>query len=233
MTTNTVPGARAMIWTLAGVTLKRLGRGMALWISALFTALPLIYAGIAHGGRLQFHPKLQFGFSVLPLALLPAMLVGASIGEEIEQRTATYLWSRPIARWAVLAGKLVALVPIVTALVVASWLASAWIATEQLPPLASSVALAAGAIASSLVVAGIAVLVPKHGTALTIGYMLVDLFVGALPFSLQALSITYQIRVIAGLADDPQAFVTPAIALAAIAGVWTAIGVVRIRRLEV
>jgi len=233
MTAKAVPSTRAMIWTLAGVTLKRLGRGMALWISALLAALPLIYAGIAHAGRSQFQPILQFGFSTLPLALLPAMLVGASVGEEIEQRTATYLWSRPIARWAVLAGKLVALTPIVAALVVASWLAAAWIATEQLPPLASSVALAAGAIASSLVVAGIAVLVPKHGTALTIGYMLVDLFVSAMPFSLQALSITYQIRVIAGMTDDPQAFVTPAIAIAAIAGVWTAIGLVRIRRLEV
>jgi len=233
MTAMTVPSTRAMIWTLAGVTLKRLGRGMALWISALFAALPLIYAVIAHAGRSEFHPSLQFGFSTLPLALLPAMLVGASIGEEIEARTATYLWSRPIARWAVLAGKLVALTPIVAVLVVASWLAAAWIATEQLPTLASSIALAAGAIASSLVVAGIAVVVPKHGTALTIGYMLVDLFVSAIPFSLQELSIIHQVRLIAGMADDPQAFVAPAIAIVAIAGVWTAIGLVRLRRLEV
>jgi len=32
-----------------------------------------------------------------------------------------------------------------------------------------------------------ATVAPKHGMALTIGYMLVDLFIGAMPFSLNEL----------------------------------------------
>lgn len=233
MTDATVPGTRAMIWTLAGITLKRLGRGKALWIGVVFAVLPLIYAGVAQAGRFAFEARTQFELSALLLAVLPAMFVGASVGEEIEDRTSTYLWSRPIARWAVLAGKLVALTPIVVALIVAGWYAEFEVARRAAPTLASLLALAAGATASSLVVAGIAVIVPRHGTALTIGYMLVDLFIGAMPFSLQALSITYQSRVMAGLSHDPQAFAAPAIAMAVIAGIWIAIGVLRIRRLEV
>jgi len=236
MTRYEVPSTAAMIRTLAGVTLKRLGRGKALWIGVMFAALPVVYAGGIRARSARFsteHLSHLFQLSTLLLAVLPAMFVGASVGEEIEDRTSTYLWSRPIARWAVLAGKLVALTPIVVALSVGGWLAGTWAGSEAAPPLASILGLAAGAIASSLVVAGIAVLVPKHGMALTIGYMLVDLFVGAMPFSLQQLSVTYQTATLAGFSTDPPSTVTSVIALVAISGVWTAIGVTRIRRLEV
>lgn len=231
--TGGVPSTQSMIWTLAGVTLKRLGRGKALWIGALLSALPLIYAAVAHQGQTRFEPRTQFALSELLLAVLPAMFVGASVGDEIDDRTSTYLWSRPLARWAVLAGKLVALTPIVVALIVVGWYAAAQLATGSGPPVASLIAFAAAAIASSLMVAGIAVVVPKHSTALTIGYMLVDLFVGALPFSLQSLSVSYHAQVMSGLFDAPQAYVAPAVGMAAIAAFWFAIGLVRVRRLEV
>jgi hypothetical protein len=68
--------------------------------------------------------------------------------------------------------------------------------------------------------------------ALTIAYMLVDLFLGELPFSLQQLAITHHTRVLAGL-DGAPAIVAPLVGLIAIAGVWTAIGLQRIRRIEV
>ncbi len=68
--------------------------------------------------------------------------------------------------------------------------------------------------------------------ALTIGYLLVDNFVGVMPFSLQELALAHQMSALAGLTDDA-AIATPLIALAAIAGVWTAIGLYRIRRIEV
>jgi ABC-type transport system involved in multi-copper enzyme maturation permease subunit len=225
-----VPPTSAMIRTLAGVTLKRLGRGKALWIGAAFAALPVVVAAVLQA-RGRASPSELFAPSILLFAVLPALLVGASVGEEIEDRTSTYLWSRPIARWAVLAGKLIALTPIVVALSVGGWAIANALATGA-PSVASCLGLAAGAIASSLVVAGIAVVVPRHGMALTIAYMLVDLFVGGLPFSLQQLSVTYQTRALAGLDGEP-AIVAPLIGLAVIAGVWTAIGVRRIRRIEI
>jgi ABC-type transport system involved in multi-copper enzyme maturation permease subunit len=227
-----VPTTLSTMWTLAGITLKRLGRGKALWIGGMFAALPVAYASTVHSRHVAPAPDDLFKIPLLLLALLPAIYVGASIGEELEDRTSTYLWSRPIARAAVLAGKLCALVPIVIALLVGGWFAGIMIWTEAAPSAISCVALAAGCVAASLVAAGIATVVPKHGMALTIGYMLVDLFIGAMPFSLNQLSITNQANVLADLGGAPPAIATPLVAMAVIAGLWGAVGFVRIRRLE-
>ncbi|HEX7842918.1 MAG TPA: hypothetical protein VF469_35840, partial [Kofleriaceae bacterium] len=223
----------AMIRTLGGVALKRLGRGKVLWIGALFAALPVVYARAVKGYQTASSPDNLFSLSLLLLAVLPAMFVGSSVGEDIEDRTSTYLWSRPIARWTVLAGKLVALTPIVIALCVGGWVAGIEVATGSAPPLTASLGLAAGCVASSLVVTGIAVVVPRHGMALTVGYMLADLFVGAMPFSVQQLSITRQTSALAGFASDAPGIAASVIWMLVVAGIWTAIGLLRIRRLEV
>jgi ABC-type transport system involved in multi-copper enzyme maturation permease subunit len=226
-----VPPTSVLIRTLAGVTLKRLTRGKALWIAAVLAALPVVFASVLQARGRPASPSELLAPSLLLFAVLPALLVGASVGEELEDRTSTYLWSRPIVRWAVLAGKLIALIPIVVVLSVGGWVVAGVLAGGA-PSVAGGLGLAAGAIASSLVVAGIAVVVPRHGMALTIAYMLVDLFVGELPVSVQQLAVTYHTRVLAGL-QGPPAIAAPLIGLVAIAGVWTAIGFRRIRRIEV
>jgi ABC-type transport system involved in multi-copper enzyme maturation permease subunit len=229
---NAVPGTLATVWTLAGITLKRLRRGKALGIAVLFAALPVVYASVVRNRHLSDSAKDLFMVSTLLLAIVPAMFVSASIGEEIEERTSTYLWSRPIARWAVLAGKLCALTPIVIALIVGGWYAA--LRTEQgsAPLVTSCAALAAGCIAASLIAAGIATVLPKHGMSLTIGYMLVDAFVGAMPFSLRELSITHQTAVLAQLGGDPPATTSALIAMAVVSGIWGVVAFVRIRLLE-
>ena len=230
MTAQT-PSTLASVVTLASVTLKRVTRGKALWVGAAIALLPILYGNAVHLTRHTATPGEIFVLLRPLLALLPAMFISASIGEDIEDRTSAYLWSRPIARWAIIAGKLVALVPVITVLIVGSWLSAVAGGTGALPSLASSAALIAACIATSLVAAAIAVLVPKHGMALTIGYLLLDNFFGALPLSLAQLSLTHQAHELAQLGDP--AVITPAIALAAIAAAWTAIGLARIRRLEV
>ena len=228
-----VPSPSSTVMTLARITLKRLGRGKALWIGAGIAALPAVAAVIAHARRPTLDARDVF-LRVLPLlAVLPAIFVASSLGEELEQRTSTYLWSRPIARWAVPAGKLCALVPIVIALTLGGWYAAVLAGTGSGPPLGSSVALAAGCLAISLVATGIAVVVPRYAMALTIGYALVDAVVGWLPFSLSELSITHQVRVLANLGGGPAPIATPVLAMAVVSGLWGAVGLVRIQRTEV
>jgi ABC-type transport system involved in multi-copper enzyme maturation permease subunit len=228
---DAVPGTTEMIRALCGITLKRLVRGKALWIGGAFGVLPVIMAlAVRAYTRTPIITEL-FGLSMLLLALLPAMLVASSVGEDLEDGTSAYLWSRPIARWAVLAGKLCALTPIAIAILVAGWIAAIAIDTAALPSFTSCAGIAVGCVATSLVVAGIATVVPRFGMALAIGYMLVDLFIGAIPLSLGQLSITYQTARLAGQNSDA-AIVAPLIGLAVIAGIWTAIAVRRIRRLE-
>lgn len=224
-----------MIKTLAQLTLTRLVRGKTLWIAIAAALLPVVFAAIRNG-QLEDTSRVAgevLSFVMLLVAVLPAMLVAGSVGEDIEDRTATYLWSRPVRREAVIAGKLVALVPIAAAIVVVSWYAGARVGSGVAPPVASLGGIAAGVVAASLAATGIATLVPKHGTALTVVYMLLfDIPVGVLPASLRYLSITHLTDVLANeRAKDSPAVC--AIALAIVGAIWLAVGILRIRRMEI
>jgi ABC-type transport system involved in multi-copper enzyme maturation permease subunit len=231
---SSIPGTLSTVLTLAGVTLRRLRRGKAMWIGLGIAALPVVNATIVDANQQRFRasPSEMFVASLVLLALLPAMFIGASIGEEIEERTSTYLWSRPIVRWGVIAGKLCALAPIVLVLIVGGWFAVHEIWAGGAPTPLSIVALGAGCLAASLAAAGIATIVPRHGMSFTIAYMLIDLFIGALPFSLRELSITYQTALLSQLGDAPPELAAPAITLLVLSAIWSAIAYVRIQRLE-
>jgi ABC-type Na+ efflux pump permease subunit len=229
---RTIPSGLATTATIAALTWTRLLRGRALWVGFLIAVLPLMYAsamrsvGETTGGEL-------FGIEVLILAVLAPMFVGSSIGEEIEDRTTTYLWSRPVPRWAILAGKLVALAPLATLIVLVSWIAACRIAWDTWPSLQTCGALAAGAVAISFVAAGIATLAPRHGTALTIVYLLFfDFPLGILPATVRELSVAHQVRTLAGTSPFEDGSVSAAVALAIISGLWILVAALRVRRLE-
>src|SRR5262249_23175356 len=150
----------------------------------------------------------------------------ASVGEEIEDKTTAYLWSRPVPRGSILAGKLVALVPIAIALQLISVATATLAGWGQVPSAASFAGFAAAVGAGSGIAAGISTLVPRYGMALTMCYMLLfDLVIGELPASLREISVTAQAREIALGGDIAQAFVMMAI----VGGVWLGIAVWRMR----
>ncbi|HEY5921216.1 MAG TPA: hypothetical protein VIV11_06080 [Kofleriaceae bacterium] len=223
--TKDVPSSAAALVTIAGVTWRRLLRGRALWVAFVIAALPLILASLTR----DLDPVAVV--QTLVMCLLPPVFVASAVGEEIEERTSTYLWSRPLARWTLLVGKLIALAPVAVALICIGW----FLATKTIGADVSSrsmLAFAAGGFAISTVSAGIGTLVPRHGMALSIVYFVVlDLIVGAIPASVQNISVTRQVRLLSGL-DDPSAITEPAITMAVIAAVWLAIGLWRIRKLE-
>jgi ABC-type transport system involved in multi-copper enzyme maturation permease subunit len=230
-----------VIGVIAQLTLARLRRGRALWAALIIALLPaaaaIVFRGQVHSERDR--AEMISGLYVpqlLVLAVIPAMFVASSIGEEIEDRTITYLWSRPLARWHVIAGKLVALAPVAVAITVVGWLLAVQLGLGSVAPVRTLVGLGAAALAISMVSAGIATVAPKHGMALTIIYMLLfDLPIGEIPASLQILSVTHQARMIAGirtLGVEPGSPVGPAITMAVIGSIWLAVGLWRIRRLE-
>lgn len=224
------PSTATALATLARLTLVRLARGKLLWVSLAIAFLPIARAaGVPDKSNML---ETTFAIEMFVLAILPPLFVAPSIGEEIEDRTATYLWSRPLARWTILAGKLLALAPLSMAVIVASWIASIELGSHTLPPVASIVGLAVGALALSVVTAGIATVVPKHGMALSIIYILMfDLPFGAIPGSIRLVSVTNAAAAVAGIGDDTSPL-TGAIALIVIAGVWIAVAFRRIGRLE-
>jgi ABC-2 type transport system permease protein len=231
-----------MISTIARLTLKRLMRGQAVWVALAISILPVIVALVLRQAvhdpmeRLTFTLDL-YVVEMFVLAVVPALFVSSSIGEEIEDKTITYLWSRPLPRWHVIAGKLVALAPIAMAVTLVGWLLAIQVASDRLAPAWTIVGLAAAALAISMVAAGIATLAPKHGMALTIIYMLLfDVPIGEIPASLQVLSVTHQARLLAGISThgvhDSVNRVAPAITMAVLAGIWLALGLWKIRRTE-
>lgn len=233
--TKVVPSTASVLATLAGVTLRRLFRGRAIWVVLLIAVLPTLYATAAStlgdAGDRDFE---SIGIvQLIVMALLPSVFVASSIGEEIEDRTTTYLWSRPIGRWTIVAGKLLALAPLAAVLTLVGWVSANQIALDGPPPLASILAFTAGAIALSIVAAGIALLVPKHGMGLSLIYLVVfDQIIGNIPASLRTISLNRQVQLLAGTAPDAPNLVEPALTLVAIAALWLTIGLLRLRRLE-
>lgn len=230
-----------MIGTIARVTWMRTRRGQALWVALGIAMLPVIVAVVLHQAVTDSHDRLEFtidlyAVEMFVLAVVPALFVASSIGEEIEDRTVTYLWSRPLPRWHVIAGKLVALAPIAVMLVLAGWLLAMQVAYDRLATGWTIVAIAYGTVAVSCIAAGIGTLAPKHGMALTIIYMLLfDLPIGEIPASLQILSVTHQTRMLAGIAAHGVHDVdrlAPAITITVLAAVWLAVGLWKIRRTE-
>ena len=223
---KTPPPIGSALLTLVGVTLRRFARGRAVWAVVPIAFLPVLFASFVH------EPGAIMGPTLLIMGLLPPVFVASAIAEEIEERTSTYLWSRPLPRWTLLVGKLLALAPIAIALVVLCWFLSINVGVGHAPTTRSLVAFGAGAVAVCATSAGLGTLVPKHGMALSIIYFFViDLAVGAIPAPVQQISISHHVRMLGGL-EDPSAIGQPAVTLAILTALWLAIALLRLRRLE-
>src|SRR5271154_3616759 len=150
------PSVAGALSAIARVTFKRSTRGMLPGIAFVISILPALAAQ-----ALQKNHSSAFGLVLLVLVILPPMFVASSIGEEIEERTAAYLWSRPVARWTIVAGKLLALAPMCAVFVAGSAIAAGFAGDPALRAAAPVVAAAGGALASCAAVAGIASLLPR------------------------------------------------------------------------
>jgi ABC-2 type transport system permease protein len=232
-------GAGAATGLVAQLTWRRMLRGRALRFSAAIAALPLLATAleVRHGGHGAGTWREMYAFAVFLLAVLPPMHLASAIGEEREEMTLSLLWSRPLPRWSVLTGKLVALVPLLSAILAASLTATfflAWADTSEVAMLLVGIgAMALGTLAVGCQAMALGSLVPRHPLAIAIVFMLViDLPIGLLPMALQQLSITHQVRVLARIDQYPDPWLPALLWLLGMAAVWLGIALVRIRRLE-
>jgi ABC-type transport system involved in multi-copper enzyme maturation permease subunit len=106
--------------------------GRKVWLVGFFLTAPvLLTAVIALWGAIppdaRPDPRLIYLFVLYPQALgiLLALLYGASVlGNEIEGKTLTYLFTRPVGKWRVILGKYLAIVAILVPAILSSLLAS-------------------------------------------------------------------------------------------------------------
>lgn len=192
---GSVPSVSFVITTLAGITLRRLSRGRAIWVAVAIALLPVLLAV----SKIPWSMTDVFTLSLTSMTVLAPMFIGTSLGDEIEERTTTYLWSRPMPRWTVLAGKLAAIVPMIALFAAGGWILANLARGTGMPPVMSVVAIVLGAFGISMIATALATVAPKHGMAIAIMYLVFfDLPLGAMPFKLKVLSMTYQLSVVSG-----------------------------------
>ena len=229
----------AATWALARLALTRALRGKALYVAMSLIALPLIITSVRVG---LGHERLEvfdaaFELTLLILPVVPSILIGPSLADELEDKTSAYLWSRPLPRWSIVAGKLAGLAPL-GALIMMAALAISWAivggpaAVPAGTALLAIAGIGAAALVGAAVVAALATLVPRHAVATSVVYLLfVDAFVGAMPLKLQYVSVAFAARALGGQHATAGA-VAGALTLSVIGALAVSVAIRRIATLE-
>lgn len=231
-------GGGAATLILTRIALRRLVRSRTPWVAALLAVGPIIFTAVVARQRDLAAWKAAYEMLVVFMVVVPPLLVAAAISEEVEERTYTYLWSRPLPRWAMVAGKVLAGWPLAAAILGLASLACFQLALggeagQHGDALARGlVACVVGVLGVSLVSAGMAALAPMLAQRLTYAYLVLDLGLGTIPFSLANLSITYQIRQMAGVTRRGDSLIAGALWCLGIGAVFLAVGLLRLRRAE-
>jgi ABC-type transport system involved in multi-copper enzyme maturation permease subunit len=223
---------------IARYTWMRLWRGKSYWINVLLALAPVVLAwlpGVAAGTPAErWRRALELAIQIVPLSA--AIQLAQAVAEELEGHTVTYLWTRPIPRTALLAGKLLAALPVVLGVavlpVVAAYVITAIELGANLDALAMALAATTlGGVTASMVAAGIGALFPRQAFVIALAYLLfLDKVLGYVP-NLGYVSIMHHMRALAGF----EAEVGPAAAavtLLVLALMWLGIGIARLRTLE-
>lgn len=225
MTATMLSGMQATT-ALARLSLRRVLRGKSLWFAVGLGLFPCLLAVAWRANSLdsvEAWDRVTVTVALV-MAIVAPILVASSLSDEIDDRTAAYLWSRAIPRWTVVSGKLLGLAPIVAGSLVlgltACWLILGAAAAAPGPDFARAlVAFVAGAIGCSAVSALIATLAPRFAVPVAVAWLLLlDATVGALDVGLHAITVSFGTKAIArgddGLAGPLSLAILTLVALA-------------------
>jgi ABC-type transport system involved in multi-copper enzyme maturation permease subunit len=236
---NAVLGGVEATMAIVRVAFIRMLRGRSLWVVAGMSLLPLAFAALLRDKESSVdHWRSVISFWAYFQAILPPVLLGSAIGEEIEEKTMTYLWSRPLPRWSIIAGKLVALVPVLWVILSISVILpfyatvpDAGAHTDLLYRSIGSVVL--GTTAAAAITTGIATLAPRAGTVLALGYLVfIDRTFAWWELSVSKLSITYHSLRLSGVFGEVESVPVAMLWLTGISLFWLGIAAFQVRRIE-
>lgn len=222
----------------------RLFRNKAFWLSIALAALPLLFlASLASNWDPDERWSRTLAVAVIPLlGILTPLNLAPIVAEEAEDETFSYLWSRPLPRWSVIAGKSAALVPFCWGLLFAS-VAAVWAISfggqgdESWRLVRGLLAIGLGVVATGAISVGLGVLIRRQAVAVSAGYLLVvDLPLGNVPLSIANLSVTHHVSEIAARGAESAAaapgMAAPLAWLLGLTAAWLALAVWRIERIE-
>jgi ABC-type transport system involved in multi-copper enzyme maturation permease subunit len=237
----TAPGIWYSTSVYARIALFRLRRGKVIYFTLGLLVLPIVVALIAliarSWGAALFKQVLAVYADFL-LMFVPAIHAAPALGEEIDARTFTYVFARPAPRWTMPLGKFLATAAVLVIGCTVS-VALAYVVCMLRDPseiagaiglLGRAVAAAAlGALAFGALATAIGALFPRRPVVATLVYLLiVDGLFGHIPGFLKAISLSFHLRVVAGLHEggggwepNPSALLSAAIlVLATLLFLW-------------
>lgn len=203
------PATSSAVFAIARLTGLRFIRSRVLWIATVFSILPMV--PFAFGLGIDDTVEQRWASYLNAMAymhmLVASLLMSPAIAEEIEDKTYTYLWSRPIPRWSVLAGKLLTGACITCALLLVSALVATFVTgmPEGVVLARSLLSLVLGAVAVGIISSSLGILLPKHSIAASLAYfMVLDFIIGNIPFAAARVSVSHNVIEI-GVGLTPEA----------------------------
>ena len=212
------PSSTQALLLLAGLSLRRARRGRLLWLSAGVLALPVLAAGLAllsGQGGLGFYDKLLEALLCYLAPFIMAVNASATVAEEVQGKTITYLFSRPVARWTLPVGKfagnlLVNAVLLLFAVVLAYLLSmlgeGARDLARELPRLGGGLlAMLLAAVFYASVASAFGAMATSYPFVATILYVLVvEVGFAHVPGWFKVIAMTTHLRVVAGIYHPAQ-----------------------------
>lgn len=235
---NRVLGGLEASLAVSRVTTLRTLRGRALWVVVGLSTLPFLWSLIMRDRSVDDDWGAVMAFWGYLLAVLPPVLLAGAIGEEFEEKTSAYLWSRPLPRWSIIVGKIIALLPplwvvLGISLVIPFYALFPDAGDHGSILVRSMIAVVAGTIGAGAVTAGLAALAPRYGTVLSLAYLVfIDRTLGWLDAKIALVSVTYHSLRISGVYGEGFSVAKGLSWIAGISAVWLAIALWRVRRLE-
>lgn len=202
----------SVTWLLYRTHVLRTAKARRMWIVALGAALPPLIALVVEQSprptrALDVLTSLSFFLTLSMMAPLASLIVGSAVlGEEVEDRTITYLLTRPISRPAILIGRWLASATVLVVLFVASSAALVWIAEhfpqrgsprDAIPDGLGSAVIGASALAVTAYSAVFATLgvFTRHPMIVGLAYAFtIEGVLALLPGKNQSLTIQYYLR---------------------------------------
>lgn len=243
MPSPTPPSALAVVRLFAATSLRRVRRGRLVQVVAALLALPLLAGLLALIGGKGGAPFFDMLLRAYLRYLLPAVLAlfaTTSVAEEVQRKTITYLFARPIPRWALPCGKYLGVVSVNVVLFAAALVATYALCIgadfgASLPRLAAGLgAVVLGVLHFGAVAAAFGAMATRYPFAAMLAFeLLVDIGFGFIPGVFKAVSAGVHLTVLVGLYQPhtdtffmPDPRLTPAVSLVVLVGltlIWLAV----------
>jgi len=207
---------------------RRLLRRRTLWTAAFVALLPVIIPVVQkdRGAWLD-----AIGAICAALAVCAPLLVTSLVADDIVDKTASYLFTRPLSRRLLFLAKVCAGMPPLLLLMTVPVTISFFIANQGPMELLDEYTFALlgvslGAMGTATVAGAWGAIFPKRALPAAIGYLfLLDALLAAIPFSINEVSmIRHAVRIAEG-----DLFLRPAASLLVLSSIWLAIGLWRFR----